>query len=110
MIEDILRDTISRFNAKTGGDEQLRNELAGIERTILVSLDDGRNFHFALASSRASDLEQGSVENPDITIESSEENLEALYKGELRVMKALALKKVRVKGSFEDLLRLRKFF
>jgi len=110
MIEDVFRDIISRFNEKAAGDEKLRSELAGVNRTILIILDDGRSYNFSLSDSRASDLIVAPIENPDISIESNEETIEALYKGEMRVMKALALKKLRIKGSFEDLLRLRKFF
>jgi len=110
MIEDIFRDIISRFNEKAAADEKLRSEMAGVNRIVLIILDDGRNYNFSLSNSRASDLIAGPIENPDISIESNEETIEALYKGEMRVMKAIALKKVRVKGSFEDLLRLRKFF
>jgi putative sterol carrier protein len=110
MIEDIFRDIISRFNEKVAADEKLRSELAGVNRTILITLDDGRNYNFFLSDSRASELVIGPITNPDISIDSNEETIEALYKGEMRVMKALALKKIRIKGSFEDLLRLRKFF
>jgi putative sterol carrier protein len=110
MIEDILRDVISRFNEKAATDEKLRSELAGVNRTVLIILEDGRNFNFSISDSKASDLINGSIENPDITFESSEGTIEALYKGDMRVMKALALKKVRIKGSIEDLLRFRKFF
>lgn len=110
MIEDILRDIISRFNEKAATDEKLKSELVGVNRSILITLEDGRNYNFSLSDSRASDLVSGSIENPDISIESSEQTIEALYKGDMRVMKALALKKLRVKGSIEDLLRFRKFF
>lgn len=110
MIEDIFREIISRFNEKAAADEKMRSELAGVNRTILIILDDGRDYNFSLSDSRASDLVVGPIENADISIESSEETIEALYKGEMRVMKALALKKLRINGSFEDLLRLRKFF
>lgn len=110
MIEDIMKGIISRFNEKASTDEKMRSELAGVNRTFLILLDDGRKFNFFLSDSKASDLKVGPIENPDISIESDEGTIEALYKGDMRVMKALALKKVRVKGSMEDLLRLRKFF
>jgi putative sterol carrier protein len=110
MIEDILRDVIARFNEKAASDEKIRIELAGVKRTVLVSLDDGRRFNFRLEDAKASSLGIGSIDNPDIAVESSEEIIDQLYRGEMRVMKAIALKKVRIKGSFEDLLRFRKFF
>jgi putative sterol carrier protein len=110
MIEDIFNDIISKFNEKAKTDEKLRSELAGISKRVVIRLDDGRNFNFDLTDGRASELRKGSTDNPDIEIESDEKTIEALYKKDMRTMKALALKKVRIKGSIEDLLRLRKFF
>lgn len=110
MIEDILADTIDKFNKKAAADEKLRSELAGVSRKIVLRLDDGRTFNFRLSEAQAIDLKTGDADNPDISIESDEATLDALYKGEMRVMKALALKKLRIQGSFQDLLRLRKFF
>jgi len=110
MIEDIFNDIISKFNERAQTDEKLKNELAGISKKVVIRLDDGRNFNFNLSDGKASELREGSIDGPDIEIESDEKTVEALYRREMRSMKALALKKVRIKGSFEDLLRLRKFF
>jgi len=38
------------------------------------------------------------------------QTLEGLISGKIRPMKALALRKLKLKGDFEDLLRFRKFF
>jgi putative sterol carrier protein len=50
------------------------------------------------------------VENPDITITSDPKTVEELITGKMKPMKAWALKKIRIKGSLEDVMRLRKFF
>jgi len=110
MIEKILTEIIAKFNGKAATDEKLKSELAGISRTILLKLDDGRSFHFSLSDGRASEPRSGHIEDPDIRIESDETTIVALYRREMRVMKALALKKLRVDSSMDDLLRLRKFF
>lgn len=110
MIEDILKDIIRRFNEKASTDGKMKSELAGMERKVLIKLDDGRVFHFLLSNGQAGELMSGSIEDSDISIESDEQTLEGLYKGEIRAMKALALKKVRVKSTLEDMLRLRRFF
>ena len=110
MIEEILAKTIEKFNEKATNDEKLRSELAGISRSIVLRLDDGRRFNFHLSNGQASKLSIGDLEKPDISIESDEATLMALYNKELRPMKAFALRKVRIDGSVEDLLRLRKFF
>ena len=110
MIDDILNDTINKFNDKIATDEKLRSDLTGISRSIVLRLDDGRRFNFQLSDCHASKPNVGDLDNPDISIESDEATLEALYKGEMRAMKAFALRKLRVKSTMEDLLRLRKFF
>ena len=110
MIEKVLAEVIAKFNDKAATDEKLQSELAGISRTILLKLDDGRSFHFSLSDGKASDLRVGDIKDPDICLESDENTILALYRREMRVMKALALKKLRVDSSLEDMLRLRKFF
>jgi putative sterol carrier protein len=50
------------------------------------------------------------VENPDITITSDPKTVEDLINGKMKPMKAWALKKIKIKGSLEDVMRLRKFF
>lgn len=110
MIEQTLTEIIAKFNEKAANDDKLKSELDGISRMILVKLADGRSYNFSLSNGRASEPRTGEVKNPDITIESDEATIEALYKREMRVMKALALKKLHVDGSFDDMLRLRKFF
>lgn len=110
MIEETLSEIIGKFNDKVASDEKLRSELVGVSRTILLKLEDGRSYHFSLAGCRASEAQPGDIGNPDITIESDESTITALYKKEMRTMKALALKKLRIDASFEDMLRLRKFF
>ena len=109
-IEDHLQEAISKFNQKAATDEKLRSELAGVERTVLIKLDDGRAFNFDVRNGKAGDLRIGSAGNAQIIIESNERTLEALFKKEIRVMKAYATKKLRIKASLEDMLRLRKFF
>jgi len=110
MIEEMLTETINKFNEKVATDEKLRSELAGVSRSIVLRLDDGRSYHFQLSDGRASNMKVGDIDKPDISIESDEATIEALYKRDMRVMKALVLKKLRVSGSIEDLLRVRKFF
>jgi putative sterol carrier protein len=110
MIEDILNDTINRFNGKVATDEKLRSDLTGISRSIVLRLDDGRRFNFQLSDCHVGKPNIGDLDKPDISIESDEATLEALYKKELRPMKAFAMRKIRIDSSVEDLLRLRKFF
>lgn len=110
MIEEHLQEAIARFNARAANDEKMRTELAGLKRTVLMELDDGRSYHFRISDGRAGELIEGPAEDAEIVISSSEKTIEAIYRGDMRIMKAIALKKIRIRASLEDMLRLRKFF
>ena len=110
MVEALLKETIEKFNAKADGDPNLRAELQGVRKIVQVEVTDGDWFHFVLENAHVGGLDRGPVENPDIRIIASKETLHQLRNRELRVMKAYATRKLQVKGSIEDLLRLRKFF
>ena len=62
------------------------------------------------SASKVEKLYEGTVPDPDITIISDPDTVTKLFNGEMKIMKAWALKKVKVKGSIDDVLRLRKFF
>ena len=110
MVEQLLRVAIDKFNAKTREDPELAKELEGVSKLIQVEVDDGDWYHFRLEGGAVDTLNKGAVENPDIRVIASTETLTKLWSRELRVMKAIVTKKLRVKGSIEDLLRLRRFF
>ena len=79
-------------------------------KLIQVELEEGDIYHFKLENGSVDGLHRGGVENPDIRVIASADTLRRLWSRELRVMKALVTKKLQVKGSMEDLLRLRRFF
>lgn len=110
MVEELLREAIDRFNAKSKEDPELAKELEGISKLIQVELEGGDWYYFKLENGSVDALTKGSVENPDLRIIASADTLRRLWSRELRVMKAIVTKKLRVKGSMEDLLRLRRFF
>jgi putative sterol carrier protein len=110
LVEEILRDVIDRFNRKVDEDPKLAGELAGLRRTIQVDVTDGETYHFVLENSRVGPLQKGGATGPDIRISASAETFAKLYKGELRAMKALATKQIRINASFEDMLRFRRLF
>ena len=110
VLEELLRDTVEKFNRKAAEDQNLSKELAGIRKLIQVETTDGDTYHFTLENSRIGAVEKGSAENPDIRVIADTETYTRLATGELRAMKAYATRKLQVKGSIEDLLRLRKLF
>lgn len=110
MVEEFIRDMIDRFNAKAAADPEFEKELRGLKKLVMVQVTDGDTFSFTLENSRIGPLSKSAVQNADITIIGSTEVFNQLKSGELRPMKAYALRKLQVKGSLEDILRLRKFF
>lgn len=110
MVEQLLRQAIDKFNRKVDGDPRLARELGGLRRTVQVEVTDGEWYYFVLENSHVGELFKGKVENADIRVMASTETFSQLWSGELRAMKAYATRKLHVKGSIEDLLRLRKFF
>ena len=109
-MEDLIREAIDRFNAKARDNPELADELRGVSKLIQVELEDGDVYHFKLENGVVDAPERGAVENPDIRVIASADTLRRLWSRELRVMKAIVTKKLQVKGSMEDLLRLRRFF
>jgi len=110
MVEQFLRDTIDKFNKKASKDPRVAKELEGVRRTVLVEVTDGESYNFVLENARVEKLLKGKIDNPDIRIAASTETFKQLQSGELRIMKAYATRKIKVKAPMEDIFRLRKFF
>lgn len=108
-VRQVLDDVVSKFNARVSCDDALRKELAGVKKRVQIDLGP-EQFYFILENSIVEGVCDGQIENPDITIISDEETIRKIHCRELKIMKAWALKRIRVRGSLEDIMRLRKFF
>jgi putative sterol carrier protein len=108
-VKDLLEETIAKFNAKVEKDENLQKELECIKKKANIDLCT-ENYSFELSCNKIHSLKEGMFPDPDITITSDPKTVEDLIKGNLKPMKAWALKKIKIKGSLEDVMRLRKFF
>ena len=109
-MRDALEKLVTKFNHRAETDDKLRNDLAGIERKVMLDLGNRTQFHFVLKNAHVDGVNDGPVDSPDIMIITDEGTLESLIKREIGPMKAIALRKLKVKASIEDMLRLRKFF
>ena len=109
-MRELLERTVAKFNEKARTDEKLRSDLSGLERRVMLDLKDGTSYNFVLKDAHVDGVNDGPIDSPDITIIADRSTLEALFKREIGPMKAIALQKLKVKASIEDLLRLRKFF
>lgn len=108
-IRSLLEDTIARFHKKVESDPELKKELQGVYKKVNIDLCTEK-YHFYLEDAEVNGFDTGLVESADITIESDCQTVQDLYSGKMKVMKAWALRKIRIKGSLEDVMRLRKFF
>jgi putative sterol carrier protein len=110
LIEELLSEAIQRFNQKVLDDPALRNELMGIRKAVQLELEGSDWYYFVLENTKVDGFTKGRVDAPDIRVISTAETLRQLWTKELRPMKAIATRKLQIKGSIEDLLRFKKFF
>ena len=108
-LEELLLKNIEKFKVKVKEDENLRKELMDFEKSVNIEIPDGEGFTFRLANAEIEDFRKGSVEDADITVIATNDDMVALFKGELKVMKAWATKRLKVKGNMADIMRFRKF-
>jgi len=109
-MKDLLDGLVAKFNAKVASDAVLREELAGVTRTVLIELKDGTKFHFVLKDQRLSGVRDGGVDDADVAVLTDADTLRGLLLREIGPWKAYALGKIKLKGNLEDLARFRKFF
>lgn len=108
-VEPQLQDLVSKFNDKVDKDPKLRSELKGVDRKVLIDLESEK-YNFRIHDEKVDGFMVGEITDPDITIISDPATIEGLISGKIKPMKALALRKLRLKGNIDDMLRLRSFF
>ena len=104
-----LLKAIDNFNEKMHCNPQMKEEVGVLTKTVNVDLQT-EHYSFLLKDSCISQFEEGMVDSPDIMICSDPQTVEDLMTGKMRPMKAWALRKVVIRGSLEDVMKLRKFF
>jgi putative sterol carrier protein len=109
-MKELLEGLIAKFNEKAASDSGLQEDLQGVKKTVLIELQGGPTYHFTLENGRIDRLQDGTTAKPDVTIVTDADTLRALISREMGPFKAYATGKVKIKGSFDDLLRFRKFF
>lgn len=107
LNEEIER-MIDKLERKAETDPELKAELFGISKRVAIDLGS-EQYSFILDEGKISSYSMDLIDSPDITIISDPETISGLIAGRIRPMKALALRKLRVKGDMEDLLRFRRF-
>ena len=108
-MEAQIKALVDKFNAKTEADENLRKEVEHLKKTVNIDLDTEK-YSFKLENAEIFDFSCTALEEADVIITSTPENLQKLLDKELRPLRAYLTKKITIKGKIQDLMFLKKFF
>lgn len=108
-MKEQIQTLIDKFHRKMEKDEEARNEVMPLKKSINIDLGE-EHYSMRLADARITDFEEHLIEDADVTLVTTPENLQGLIDGTLRPMKAYVTKKITVKGKIQDLMFLKKFF
>ena len=89
--------------------EKTQEALEGWERRVLLTLKGGLQFHFIVKDGNITIFE-GPIDDHDMRIESDETTIRKLFNEEMGAAAALLKRKLKVKGSASDLMKLRHIF
>jgi putative sterol carrier protein len=109
VVKESIQQMIDKFHSRVEKDEKMREELSGILKKVNIDLGSEK-YSFILDDGRIHSFQDGLLDDVDIKFISDPETMEGLISRKIKPMKALALRKLRVKGDIEDLMRFRKFF
>lgn len=107
-MEEVLKEWLEKGKKKVEEDENLKKDLKDFDGIFQLEVTDGDSYYVAIKNGEIGELETGKADNPRLTVTSDTEILKALMSGDMSAMKAFALRKIKIKGSFEDIIRLRK--
>jgi putative sterol carrier protein len=108
VIEDTLATLVDRFNRHAAQNPGLRQELAGLSRTILIRLTDEGQYAVDLKDGLLQGLRSTPPPKADVTITTDQATFLALIQREIGPMKALVTRKLSIDGSLEDKLLFRR--
>lgn len=108
-MHDQIQDLIDKFHRKMEKDEEARNDVMPLKKTININLET-EFYSMKLENAKISDFKDSLADGADLTVLSTPESLAALISGELRPMKAYITKKIKVLGNIQDLMFLKKLF
>jgi len=89
--------------------EKTMEAIEGWERTALLSLKEGPEYHFIVKDNNIT-VHNGGIDEPDMKIQSDEETIRKLFLEEMSAASALLKRKLKVKGSAGDLMKIRHIF
>jgi putative sterol carrier protein len=89
--------------------EKTMEAIEGWERTAQLTLKEGPEYHFLVKDNNIT-VHEGPIDEPDMRIQSDEETIRKLFLEEMSAASALLKRKLKVKGSASDLMKIRHIF
>jgi putative sterol carrier protein len=89
--------------------EKTMEAIQGWERKAQLTLKEGPEYHF-LVKDNTITVHEGPVDEPDMRIQSDEDTIRKLFLEEMSAASALLKRKLKVKGSASDLMKIRHIF
>ena len=89
--------------------EKTKEAIEGWERTALLMLKEGLEYHFIVKDNNIT-VHTGGIDEPDMKIQSDEDTIRKLFLEEMSAASALLKRKLKVKGSAGDVMKIRHIF
>lgn len=102
---DLMRERIAIGLTR----EKTLEAIDGWERTALLILKEGGKYNFIVKDNDIT-VHEGEILDPDMTIKSDEDTIRKLFLEEMSAAGALLKRKLKVKGSTGDLMKIRHIF
>lgn len=107
-MEEQFRKLVDKINSKIEGDEEIKEEVKDLKKTVNIDLEDER-YSFRFEDSKAQDFKCDLLDKADIVLKSTPEYIQQMLDGDLRPTRAFITKKIKVEGKIQDLMFLKKF-
>ena len=104
--EEDIQKMIGNFERRMAKDEDAKKKVQEIKKTINIDLGE-EHYSFRVEDAAVKDYKKELLEEADITLITTPENLHLIVEGELRPMRAYVTKKIKIKGKIEDVLHLK---
>ena len=101
MLEKYL-EQIRKINQKIDLDTEFPDWNKSVQFKV-SDVDDGA-FYFVANGGRITDVKQGLLSAPDVTIEGRDDVMEAMFKGEISIVGAFITKELTIQGAIGDAL------
>jgi len=109
-IKQILKEKVSKFNARIKDDPKFSGVIEGKERSICISVSDGGNYTTNLKDMHLDPFVESDNTDNDLVVTASSDVLLALIKKEMSPIKAYMTGELKVKASLTDMLLLKRLF